>query len=187
MPTTLTPWPQDKPLRASVNNFGYGGANAHVILEGAPNLPPLNGYRNNTSGDNSTSHVYIVSSKDSTATQRISKRLAAYIRQSTLDGKEPTPADLAYTLAERRSRFPHALAVKARSLEELVERLEDPKLKATRATRNPRIGFVFNGQGAQWYAMGRELITAYPIFGSAIQQADQMLREYGATWSLNGT
>jgi acyl transferase domain-containing protein len=26
--TSLTPWPKDKLLRASVNNFGYGGTNA---------------------------------------------------------------------------------------------------------------------------------------------------------------
>ena len=51
----------------------------------------------------------------------------------------------------------------------------------------PRIGFVFNGQGAQWHAMGRELIAAYPVFGSAILRADQMLKEYGATWSLHGS
>lgn len=28
VPTSSMPWPNDKPLRASVNNFGYGGANA---------------------------------------------------------------------------------------------------------------------------------------------------------------
>ena len=28
VPTALTPWPRDKPLRASINNFGYGGTNA---------------------------------------------------------------------------------------------------------------------------------------------------------------
>lgn len=26
-------WPCNKPLRASVNSFGFGGANSHAILE----------------------------------------------------------------------------------------------------------------------------------------------------------
>lgn len=32
---------------------------------------------------------------------------------------------------------------------------------------------VFTGQGAKWYAMGRELIEAYPVFKEAIQEADK--------------
>ncbi|KAL9127721.1 MAG: hypothetical protein Q9217_003451 [Psora testacea] len=187
--TVLTPFPQDKPLRASINNFGYGGTNTHVILESAPNAAlSLNGNTadmNGTGHNDGASRIYILSSKDSTVTQESSKRLAAYVQKSIVSSSEPLPADLAYTLAERRSRFPWAVAVKARSLPELADRLSEPKLKATRALRTvPRIGFVFNGQGAQWYAMGRELMAAYPLFGSGIQQADQILTEYGATWSL---
>ena len=159
-------------------------------MERGPTTPLSNGSATNGNGridDDDASRVYIISSKDSTVTQAGSNRLATYIRQSITGCSQPTPADLAYTLAERRSRFPWAIAVKARSLAELAERLEGPPPKATRAMRTtPRIGFVFNGQGAQWHAMGRELITAYPIFRSTIWRADQMLKEYGATWSLHG-
>ena len=191
VPTALTPWPQSKPLRASVNNFGYGGTNGHIIMERAPRKISLNGSATNgdgTIGYDDASRVYIISSKDSTVTGAGGKRLASCIRQSIESGQEPLPADLAFTLAERRSRFPWAVAVKARSLAELATRLEEPQSKATRAMRiSPRIGFVFNGQGAQWHAMGRELIAAYPIFGSAVWRADQMLKQHGATWSLHGS
>lgn len=160
-------------------------------MERAPSIPPSNGSGSNGNGtidDNHASRVYIFSSKDWTGTQAGSKRFAAYIRQSIASHNEPLPADLAYTLAERRSRFPWAVAVKARSLAELADRLEEPQPKATRAMRTtPRIGFVFNGQGSQWYAMGRELIAAYPVFDSAIWPADQTLKKYGATWSLHGS
>ncbi|KAK1569351.1 thiolase-like protein, partial [Colletotrichum navitas] len=34
VPTTVRPWPKrGATRRASINNFGFGGANAHVILE----------------------------------------------------------------------------------------------------------------------------------------------------------
>ena len=40
----MTSWPASKPIkRASVNSFGYGGANAHCILEGIESFVP--GYR----------------------------------------------------------------------------------------------------------------------------------------------
>ncbi|ETS86665.1 hypothetical protein PFICI_00493 [Pestalotiopsis fici W106-1] len=31
--TELTPWPEDKVLRASINSFGFGGANGHCIID----------------------------------------------------------------------------------------------------------------------------------------------------------
>lgn len=201
VPTTLTPWPVGKPLRASINNFGYGGTNAHVILEAAPKTSPTNGnhsngttngiHRNGTTNGCSVSRnqdgrsrVYIISAKDSVASQAMNKRMAAYLRESIANGSDPLPADLAYTLAERRSLFSHVTAVRAKSLTELADRLDEPDRKSSRATRKPRLGFVFNGQGAQWYAMGRELIDEYPVFGSAILKADGILKDYGATWSL---
>lgn len=42
--TEMTPWPSSKPIRrASINSFGYGGANAHCIVEGIESFVP--GYK----------------------------------------------------------------------------------------------------------------------------------------------
>ncbi|OBT83082.1 hypothetical protein VE02_08865 [Pseudogymnoascus sp. 03VT05] len=88
-------------------------------------------------------------------------------------------------MAERRSLLPWMVAVRARSLAELADRLEAPGCKALHASsRRLRLGFVFNGQGAQWHAMGRELIATYPVFSMGIQEAGKVLKEYGAAWSL---
>ncbi|KAF7554507.1 hypothetical protein G7Z17_g2865 [Cylindrodendrum hubeiense] len=185
--TALQNWPGGKPLRASVNNFGYGGTNGHAIMEGPPKMP----VRSKTLDDNTEVHdhdhplVFVISAKDSTVCQNMASNLSTHIRQSLEAGNQPSLADLAYTLAARRSRLPWVKAVRATTLEELADRLEDVNPKPSHATRRPRIGFVFNGQGAQWYAMGRELIATYPVFSSAIKAANEILKDYGATWSLS--
>lgn len=192
VPTTLTRWPRDKPLRASINNFGYGGTNAHVIMERPPvfTRPSASG---NGTHDSGRCRVYVLSAKDSVAAKAMASQFAVHVRQGISGGQgqdqapPPSPGDLAYTLAERRSLLPWVVAVRARTLAELADRWAEPATKASHSTRRPRIGFVFNGQGAQWHAMGRELIAAYPVFGLAIREADKILKEYGATWSLYGT
>jgi acyl transferase domain-containing protein len=192
VPTRLTPWPQDKLLRASINNFGIGGTNAHIIVEGPPSSSPrVNGVNGHASHQDVTQTsdrhwIHILSASDSSSCLEMAKNLSTYLRRSIQDCNEPSLSDLAYTLSERRSRLPWALAVRARNVTELAERLTQPAVKALYSTKQPRLGFVFNGQGAQWHAMGRELISAYPVFGASIQKADQILREYGASWSLQG-
>ncbi|KAI1408612.1 polyketide synthase [Hypoxylon sp. FL1857] len=182
VPTVLTPWPRDKPLRASINNFGYGGTNAHVILEGVPEVGGRPNGVNGISGGSSLTHrIYVVSAKDSAALKNRVTSLATYVRSSLSDDRL---GDLAYTLSERRSRLPAVAAVRAENVGELANRLDQISANVSHATgKRPRLGFVFNGQGAQWHAMGREL-KAYPIFDLAIKKADETLKGYGATWSL---
>jgi acyl transferase domain-containing protein len=112
--------------------------------------------------------------------------VASYINNAIDTNSRLDPIDLAYTLAERKSRFPWVTALRANNLKELANRLAEPDQKPSRATKTPRLGFVFNGQGAQWHAMGRELIDAFPVFRSSLLEADQILKDYGATWSLHG-
>jgi acyl transferase domain-containing protein len=200
VPTAPTPWPQDKLLRASVNNFGYGGTNAHVILDASPadtasynsnGIANGNGHANGNGVADGNGHanghqtdqsfVYLLSAKDSVACGTMMRQFADHIVQS-----QPKPADLAFTLTERRSKHSWVAAVRAKNIEELAERLSSPAQKPLSASKLPRLGFVFNGQGAQWHAMGRELIEAYPVFGQGIRKADDILREYGAEWSLKG-
>lgn len=179
----MTPWPENKPLRASINNFGYGGSNAHLILEAAPDAKKYG--TTNYSDIDARERIFVVSAKSSTTLGAIAARLAKYVL-ALRDDK--VLGDLAYTLSERRSRLPISLAVRATNRNELATRL-DPQLLLPHLSahnRPPRLGFVFNGQGGQWYAMGRELMKAHPIFNAGIQRADQSLRDIGSKWSLRG-
>jgi len=208
VPTSLVPWPSDKPLRASINNFGYGGTNAHVILEAPPDCGIEKGVSMSVSVSGSgqdgvgacaeTSRLYILSAQDPTTLRSMASRLASYLRNGseTETGAAaaaapppPSAAALAHTLSSRRSRLSYLTVIHAPSLASLEQQLlaSPAALKISHcppARTAPRLGFVFNGQGAQWHAMGRELLTVYPVFSSAMDEADLILRSYGADWSL---
>jgi acyl transferase domain-containing protein len=75
-------------------------------------------------------------------------------------------------------------------MEKLIERIQDPvpgsgwKGKLDTA---PRIGFVFTGQGAQWFGMGRSLIEKCPLFLQTLQKCDailQALPSHRPSWSV---
>ncbi|KAL3429943.1 hypothetical protein BDV09DRAFT_200122 [Aspergillus tetrazonus] len=183
IPSSLKPWPSSLCRRASVNNFGYGGTNAHVIMEPPPqdrSEPYTNGHH---SGAN-VPRVFVLSAKDETGTHKMMAHLAQYLRQANVEKDEELMKNLAFTLGQRRSRFQWTAVYPAVDSDSLVQALERNQFLVGRASQTPRIGMVFTGQGAQWYAMGRELIEAYPVFKEAIQEADKHIRSFGSTWSL---
>src|SRR5262249_45700254 len=49
---------------------------------------------------------------------------------------------------------------------------------AGRAGGGREIAFVFGGQGAEWWAMGRELYASEPVFVEAIRACDEALAQH---------
>ncbi|KAH6871612.1 putative polyketide synthase [Thelonectria olida] len=189
VPTSLLPWPSQSLRRASVNNFGYGGANAHVIIEHPDYLLKRDFNRASTNGVVSEkagrSRVFVWSGKDKHVADALRGRLHDYLSAQSQDDAEDVLDRLAYTLGSRRSRFPWTAACAASSLEDLIRAVdEESTLAPQRSSKVPRLGFVFTGQGAQWYAMGRELLEAYPVFKDTLLRAQKCIYELGCSWSL---
>lgn len=202
---TMEQWPDslvDGPRRMSINNFGYGGANAHVILENADpwtltsgldfELVNGDGYGNLKGNQDVSDKVLILSARDERGCQQMVSDLKDYLeKHRSLDHKASSQLlqNLSYTLSERRTLFPWVAAHQVRldngTLDSAIQALESPRFKPTRrASESPRIGMVFTGQGAQWYAMGRELLSLYPVFRRSIEEAETYLNALGADWSL---
>ncbi|RDW95260.1 hypothetical protein BP5796_01023 [Coleophoma crateriformis] len=198
MPQTLEQWPVGSPRRISVNSFGYGGTNGHVIMESLEQFlyraPKISASR--TSAIPQTGEIqslvptrrrlFTFSAKDQDATNSLVASLALYLKGRKSSGRNELLDNLAYTLSERRTVFPWSMSMTGASVEELINSLEDNKLKAVRRRENIRLGYVFTGQGSQWYAMGRELINAYPVFKETLLAADVHMRKIGASWSIMG-
>jgi acyl transferase domain-containing protein/NADPH:quinone reductase-like Zn-dependent oxidoreductase/NAD(P)-dependent dehydrogenase (short-subunit alcohol dehydrogenase family)/2-polyprenyl-3-methyl-5-hydroxy-6-metoxy-1,4-benzoquinol methylase len=188
----LEKWPvasPQQPRRASVNNFGYGGSNAHVILEGVDSnlLHPKHIFNGIHAQDQSK--VLVLSARDEKGCQRMVSDLVKYLRNHSSTEASALMQNLSYTLGERRSLFPWVAANVVRfrnnNIDEVIQSLESPQFVAVRMpAHRPRVGMVFTGQGAQWHAMGRELMDMYPSFRATLEEAEKYLRALGAEWSL---
>ena len=115
MNTETRPWIHggSEPRRAGVNAFGFGGINAHAVLEepdgvGVDHRPPWDG------------EVYILESDSPAGLREQAARLAA-----ALEREPASLTDLAFTLARRLGRVerPQRLAIVATSLGDLREKL----------------------------------------------------------------
>ncbi|KAK6067118.1 polyketide synthase [Seiridium cupressi] len=201
VPKTQVPWPRKKRL-ASVNNFGFGGTNCHVVLEGPPK--PSKSDRVSAQKPNGVvgapailtsklgiaSHkirfLFLLSANSEKSVTAQMKGLQMYLEQRPETLELSVMGKLAYTLCQRRSFLTWKVAISAATSSELIHKLSSPDLRPVSAFHPPKIAFVFTGQGAQWHAMGRELMSVYPIFASVIKMADEYLESLGSGWSLTG-
>ena len=91
---------------------------------------------------------------------------------------------LAYNLSSRRSLMQWRYSFVASSYLELMVSLDQKSVHITKASDEPRVAFVFTGQGAQWFAMGRELLHTNSEFAASLTKSDIILRGLGSGWSL---
>ncbi|MPY80191.1 MAG: amino acid adenylation domain-containing protein [Actinophytocola sp.] len=173
MPTALEAWPETSgPARAGVNSFGFGGANAHVVLE----EPPPRAER--AADTRPAARILTLSARSDAAL----RELAGGYRE-LLHAGDASLADICHTAALRRTHHPHRLAVAATSPEQAVERLDECAATGTAQRDEPKLAFVFTGMGPLWWGMGRQLMREEPVYRETIQECDRLLRQL-APWSL---
>ncbi|KAM0260907.1 hypothetical protein ACHAQJ_002527 [Trichoderma viride] len=181
--------------RISVNCFGYGGTNAHVILDhAADHLPPeLPQFKRMSRGiaieetKHTRSRIFLLSANSEQSVQDSARELGEYVaKKSTLVDADTLMNGIAYTLS-RRSNFEHRAAIVASGVDELVLQLQElskEPIPRQNSSSRPRIAFAFSGQGAQYPEMGRALLGVWPSFTKSIARAEQCLKAIGCPWNL---
>ena len=137
--------------------------------------------------DSPRARIFVLTAADKISTKAQATNLLSYLKKVQGEGQSSFMDDLAYTLSQKRTFFEHRIAMPSRTLIELTKSLEANDLEPVGAFEKPDLGFVFTGQGSQWYAMGRELMQDYPTFWATLSEADAILKDIGAQWSLIGT
>nr|WGU20916.1 crs5 [Clonostachys rosea] len=181
VPTDPTAWPKDRSERISINAFGLGGSNSHVIIDSADSfglgssvsngvaLPPI---------EDSRPKLLVASANRASSAKEGAQNHTQYL------AAHPEKLNhIAHTLALHREHLPWRTFA-------ITNGAESPEFsapaKAPSAT--PRLNFVFSGQGAQWAGMGAKLIADFPAVRDDFEKMEQALSNLDAevkpSWKL---
>jgi len=174
--TETRPWihgSTQSPRRAGVSAFGFGGINAHAVLEEYTGTSPAPWLHQRWD-----SELFILSEETPAQVVASAKRLRSSLAGSLAD---VAPKDLAYSLNCRSGFKPCRLALIASSIEDLgmkldraIAKLDDPNTERLRdasgiyyfqkplASESGKLAFVFPGEGAQYMNMLADLCLHFP-------------------------
>ena len=180
---SAVPWrpPATGPRRAAVSSYGFGGTNAHLVLEEAPAREV---------GRTERPELFLLSASSTALLATYAGELARAVRA------DPSlrPADVAHTLATR-DLLEARVAIVALGREELLARLEQCQQALAHPGPHPsrlapaihfapaplpaaerRLAFLVPGQGAQRVGLGRDLFERYPAFRARLEALDAAVR-----------
>jgi thioester reductase-like protein len=163
-----------RPALVAINSFGFGGANAHVVVAEPPEPAPA-------PRRGCERPWFMVSGRSDGAMREAAGVLSRHLGGPTV---EPSVCDLSANLLLRRTWHSHRAAIWADTITELrqnldaVARDEDaPNAVTGTALAGARPVFVFTGNGPQWWGMGRQLLQSAMTFRDAVSEIDSLFRE----------
>ncbi|KAJ6008477.1 Acyl transferase/acyl hydrolase/lysophospholipase [Penicillium herquei] len=173
VPTEAVSWPESRSERISVNSFGIGGSNAHVVLDSARSFGLLPVSMRQTT----TPQLLLYSATSAESLKKMMSNYGDYILKNP-----DRVSDLAFTLANKREHLPH----RAYAVVDLFGGATSSLPFKTNAV--PNIAMIFTGQGAQWAEMGRCMFccNTFPTFKETIQSLDRHLQtlSHAPTWTI---
>ena len=182
-----TPLASHGRLVIGVNSFGFGGANAHVILESPP--PKVTAIKTRTARvPRSLPLPVLISGRTEPALKAAAAELAHFLRANPATSLY----DIAATATLHREWHEHRAIAHGATHKSLALALEnfatdkksETQLVSATVLRSPvTVAFVYSGNGSQWEGMGRRLMAEDPVFKAAVLGVEQVFEKY-ADFSL---
>ncbi|NOS01742.1 type I polyketide synthase [Mycobacteroides abscessus] len=181
IPTEVEPYPDlGAPAYAAVNSFGYGGTNAHVLVQEPPapvqtEAPARDSIR-----------IFPVSARSGSALHEVAGR---YAKQLSSDLSQDGAQRLKTAATARRAQHYLRKGFIYRDADDLLAQLNTyaasdeaaPPRALVEGISDPV--FVFSGMGPQWWGMARALLERPGIFRDAAAEIDEVFQEISG-WSV---
>ncbi len=167
-------WPlNEKKKICGVSSFGFGGTNAHIIVQEAPQTdaeditvePPV--------------HILNISARDKTALKEYTQKFSEFLESS----HDLKPVNICYSVNTGRLDHPVRLSAINKDFDAIQKILADFAKDTSdeslyfseKQVLKQKIAFMFTGQGAQYISMGRELYQSSAIFKECVDKCDSLL------------
>ncbi|KAL7913516.1 putative polyketide synthase [Trichoderma velutinum] len=191
VPTEVSDWPIPGIRRVSVNSFGFGGSNAHVVVDEAPGYLTLKGLNANHSStdiippsragvsteERPEARLFCYSANDNAGVVRVMESHIQFLDSIQRDDRDSL-RNYSYTLGCRRSNLEWKGFIIAESALDLVAKIQafdTIHLARSSLKKQHKLGFVFCGQGAQWAKMGADLMS-FNVYSASLKEASCFLQ-----------
>ena len=162
-------WPADAVMRvAGISAFGFGGTNAHVILEEAPRIPQADAPAD-------VPWLLTLSAAHPDALRELAGQVGDALDASNV-------RDVCWTVATHDA-LRYRVAVVGSDAVELAHSVREAATGDVQPVDSVQpVAFVFSGHGSQWAGMARESLARNGTFAQSMRESDAIIRGY-ADWS----
>lgn len=162
-------------------------AKVHVERKQQPKYQNVNGTytinkEQSISVPSNLTRLFVITARSKNSLSGTSQSLARWLSNHQLN--DEALADLAYTLCSRRSHMAWRRSILASNSHELEEALYQDSNPVKSVDSHSKTLFIFTGQGAQHFAMGRELLRTKSKFTDSLLLSEKILKDLGASWSI---
>ncbi|HWF12551.1 MAG TPA: SDR family NAD(P)-dependent oxidoreductase [Candidatus Acidoferrales bacterium] len=177
IPSAPQPWPSSPRRIAGISSFGFGGTNAHMIVEEAPPRIRADGLPDRPW------HILALSARTEGAVKALAGRFENYLTQYP----DENLADVCFTANAGRSHFARRIAVIAENKEQLRKSLAsfaagqpDSRVVCELGVRHStkkdgmRTAFLFGGEISSAGTV-HQLYAAQPLFRAAMDRCSHFL------------